>query len=174
MRGRESTFRILSRLLHYPDPDLVGALGTLREISGALEEGISTACLQFLDYLGGGPMLSLQESYTRTFDFCPDTSLNLTHHLFGDDKGRGGALAALSRIYRDAGYEVACGELPDYLPMILEFLSLEPGKAAMAEVADSCGGALGVLASRLREARNPYAGLVSAACDLLHPMGRPS
>ncbi len=75
----------------------------------------------------------LEEDYVKTFDLSEVASLYLTAHEFGDSRERGAALIQLGQWFSDAGYGVALGELPDYLPLLIEFLAVGP---------DSVGGEL--------------------------------
>ncbi len=71
----------------------------------------------------------LEEMYVASFDLVESGSLYLTAHEFGDSRERGNALAQLGQMVTDAGYGVAFGELPDYLPLLIEFLAIGPGEA---------------------------------------------
>ena len=112
--------------------------------------------------------MELQEAYTQAFDLDPAASLHLTYHLMGDSEDRGKALAGLLWVYHREGFDAAIGELPDYLPMILEFLALcpEPKDAALLW---SCLGTVATLAQRLEEKQHPYASLMGLAADILQP-----
>ena len=83
----------------------------------------------FWHYRQGEPSLRLQEEYTRTFDLNPSTCLNLTFHC-PESQSRGNLLLRLRELYEDAGYENLPGELPDYLPLMLEFLAVCPDPTA--------------------------------------------
>ena len=122
----------------------------------------------FLSYAEATPLLKLQETYTSAFDLDPATSLHLTYHLLGDSEDRGKALAGLLWVYHREGYDAAIGELPDYLPMMLEFLALcpEPEDAALLW---SCLGTVTALAERLEENSHPYAGLVRLVDNIIQP-----
>ena len=73
----------------------------------------------------------------QTFDLTPEHSLHLTHHLFGDDKNRGPALIDLAELYKDYGVEVVANELPDYLPLILEFAAYQEDSDAQTFLSDA-------------------------------------
>jgi nitrate reductase delta subunit len=88
--------------------------------------------------------------------------LNLTYHRWGDGKERGSALARLLHLYAKAGYEIADGELPDYLPLVLEFLSVGPPESAH-EIMAEYHPQVSILASRLAESSSPYAALLEGA-----------
>jgi nitrate reductase delta subunit len=161
MTGEErSLLKLVSLLLQYPEatePDSLASLeGALSEISNPEARAV---CSDFLNRLRTTPLLRLQETYSATFDLNPSTSLELGYHRWGDGKERGGALAHLVGLYAKAGYEVATGELPDYLPLILEFLSLCPEEMEL-EIINEYGSQVAMLASRLAEDGSPYAALL--------------
>ena len=101
--------------------------------------------------------LERQEEYVRTFDFDRRASLHLTYHTFGDRRQRGLELVKLKRRYADAGLELVGAELPDYLPVMLEFVALEPeaGEALLNEHRP----ALELVRTRLHDRKSPYAEL---------------
>jgi nitrate reductase molybdenum cofactor assembly chaperone NarJ/NarW len=149
--------RLMSRLLDYPDDDLPEFLREARTVwKGAAEAPGGQALLAFVAYLAGQPPLRLQEHYTQTFDLAPSRSLDLTYHRYADSEARAHALQGLQEIYRRAGFERTGGELPDYLPLILEFLSVAP-EQSKREVLGVIGDSLAALAGRLRRDQNPYA-----------------
>lgn len=155
-------YTILSRLLDYPDAELKG---NLDEISYALTiddevfEKERIVMNGFINALRDTPLMQLQQEYVQTFDMVPEHSLHLTHHLFGDDRGRGPALVDLSEHYKGMGLEVKNGEGPDYLPLILEYVETLDEMAARVFLADA-GKVLTVLAANLEEAESRYAPLV--------------
>ncbi len=104
-------------------------------------------------------MLRLQENYVNTFDMVPEHDLHLTHHLFGDDRGRGPALVDLSEHYKAAGLDVAAKEIPDFLPLILEYVSTLDDMGARVFLGDAAK-VLTVLAANLEKAESPYAKLM--------------
>ncbi len=116
--------KIISGILRYPDEELISSLDNLKR---ALEDlpvsGAKSACLDFLKYLEQTSLLRLQEVFTETFDLDPSTCLNLTYHRWGGGEERAEALIRLKRHYDEAGLEMATEELPDYLPLILEFMA---------------------------------------------------
>ena len=155
-------YKILSALLEYPDQELLNALPDIRtalEQEQAISEIEQSTVEKFLSVLETNRLIELQADYVQTFDLTPEHSLHLTHHLFGEEKGRGPALIDLSEYYKDYGLESDDGELPDYLPMILEFAAqLEDAEAhiflsQMVKVLDQ-------LAINLEKANSPYAPLI--------------
>jgi nitrate reductase delta subunit len=102
--------------------------------------------------------LQRQEEYVRTFDFDRRASLHLTYHTHGDRRQRGLELVKLKRRYAEAGLELDAAELPDYLPVMLEFAALEPeaGEALLNEHRP----AIELVRARLHERGSPYAELL--------------
>ena len=128
-------YRILSALLSYPEAELIGALP---EIETALDETpeIRTQLQPLIDHLRSHDLIALQEAYVADFDRSRHNSLYLFEHIHGESRDRGDALLDLLREYQRHGFEPddrpgsAC-EMPDYLPLFLEFLSmLEADRAA--------------------------------------------
>ncbi|MCW8827458.1 MAG: nitrate reductase molybdenum cofactor assembly chaperone [Gammaproteobacteria bacterium] len=160
-----SIYKILSALLDYPNQELVEHLPEIRaEIDGSqnIEKEEKEALYKFLDHLTSMPLTEQQADYVKTFDMTPEHSLHLTHHLFGDDndRNRGPALIDLAGLYQDYGIEVATNELPDFLPLILEFTSLLEEKEATMFLSDA-HKVLALLADNLTKAGSPYAALLS-------------
>ncbi|MCF8050228.1 MAG: nitrate reductase molybdenum cofactor assembly chaperone [Desulfobacterales bacterium] len=152
--------RLLSVLLHYPDDDLLGHLDEIAAAAGLVpEEDIQTAAEGFLSYLGAHPPIRLQENFTAAFDMRPETTLNLTYHAFGDNEKRAAALARLQHVYDQAGWERTTGELPDYLPLMLEFLSIQPRPESVLPVWQ-CLRATAALAAGLEKTAPVYAALL--------------
>lgn len=163
--------KLLASLLAYPDAAWKNALPELAEVVAALEEDRGRQTLgRFLEYAGATPEIRLQETYTGTFDLNPAASLNLTHHLLGESEDRGKALASLLAAYAQEGYEALPGELPDYLPMMLEFLAVCPASADAGPVR-ACLSTVPDLAARLEREKHPYAGLLGLAADILRERG---
>jgi nitrate reductase delta subunit len=108
----------------------------------------------------------LEQIYVETFDLRKPTSLYLTYYLHGDTRKRGMALLRLKRLYAAAGLELAGGELPDYLPLVLEFCALAPAEAAERLLREH-RLALELLGQGLRERESAYAHLLDAICAML-------
>jgi nitrate reductase delta subunit len=120
-------FKIASHLLDYPDEIWLTHLELLKDaIAEIPSDSTQEVFAEFLLHLQSRKLISWQEEYSRIFDLNPATCLNLTYHRYGDQKERGAALAQLHQLYHRAGYEAATGELSDYLPLVLEFLSFCP------------------------------------------------
>lgn len=162
MSGR--TLRVLSRLMSYPTAEMQAALGQMRAAladEGALPADVLEGLLELMDDMAGRPLLALQEDYVALFDRGRALSLHLFEHVHGESRDRGQAMVDLLELYRAGGLELDARELPDYLPLMLEYLSTRPPD----EVDELLGDAMAIivlLGARLRERASPYAVLFEA------------
>lgn len=155
-------YKIFSALLEYPQQELLDALPEIREILGleeTLDENDKMVLESFLTHMEASDLTERQAEYVQTFDLTPEHSLHLTHHLFGDEKGRGPALIDLAEYYKEYGLEAPENELPDYLPMILEFTSQLENTEAQVFLSQTVK-VLQQLAENLEKANSPYAPLI--------------
>jgi len=157
-------YKLLSVLLRYPDRRLVEARGELAAAVEALPRGEQRDALRrFVAHLGERGARELEQQYVETFDLRRRASLYLTYYVHGDTRKRGMALLRLKRLYAAAGLELAGGELPDYLPLVLEFAALAPAGAGEALLREH-RPALELLRAGLRDAASPYADVLDALC----------
>ena len=162
--------KLLSILLQYPDDEFILSLEELKEAVAQIPQVEQRErCVTFLDYLGNNSLIRLQEEYTSTFDLNPSTCLNLTYHKWGDARERGNALVDFHRLYHLTGYEMSTGELPDYLPLVLEYLSLNRNGEHSSLLGQYCEE-METISSRLQEAGSVYAGLLAISADLFTEM----
>jgi len=104
-------YKVLSKLLDYPDAALIAAIPELRhEIKRGFEAAEWLVLDRFLNHLAGLDPTEAQAAYVLTFDLTPEHALHLTHHLFGDDKNRGPALIDLSSFYKEYGLEMIAND----------------------------------------------------------------
>jgi len=159
------SLQLISLMLQYPDENLLQRLDGLAAIAcRARPSYIRSAALGFLKELGGLTSIQAQERYTALFDMEPAMSLNVTFHTYGNNEKRAVVLARLQHQYDQAGWERITGELPDYLPMMLEFLAI-CNDAEQTAFVWQCLHGLGPLIEAL-EARAP-----TYAC-LLRPIAK--
>ena len=162
------TYRALAALIAYPTEALQAATG---EIAVSLaEEGLvpapqRAAIDDLLAELAGRDIYDLQERYFALFDRSRTLSLHLFEHVHGESRDRGQAMADLIELYRGHGFEPTASELPDFLPLFLEFLSLLPGDEAQALLAEPAG-ILQALAERLVTRKSAYAAVFAALATL--------
>jgi nitrate reductase molybdenum cofactor assembly chaperone NarJ/NarW len=168
-----NAYRVLSALLDYPDDDLLLHLSEIASVARRLPDSdIKTAVEEFLAYLGGHAAIQLQENFTAAFDMRSDTTLNLTYHAYGDNEKRAAALARLQHMYDAAGWQRIGGELPDYLPLLLEFLAIHP-RPETAAPAWQCLKATQVLVARLEQSAPAYALLLRPLARMAAAADRP-
>lgn len=153
------TLLILSALLRYPDADLQAAAPEFEDAlqkDGVLSAGQIATMLPLIHDLAATDLLDLQEAYVNLFDRGRAHSLHLFEHVHGESRDRGQAMVDLRERYEASGLEIAANELPDYLPMFLEYLSTLPPGQALEELAQP-GLIVAALAERLAEKGASYA-----------------
>ncbi|MGD9538854.1 MAG: nitrate reductase molybdenum cofactor assembly chaperone [Gammaproteobacteria bacterium] len=126
-------FKALSLLLTYPDRELVAAAPALRDVIRSeelLSSRIEAGLFELIDQLETRDLYDLQERYVFLFDRTRSLSLHLFEHVHGESRDRGQAMVDLAALYRRNGLEISANELPDYLPLFLEFLSTLPSAEA--------------------------------------------
>ena len=162
------SLRVLAALLSYPDAGMRRHLAEMRAIlrSEAAVSATRRAELEALiDALDGGDPLQVEADYVELFDRGRGTSLHLFEHVHGDSRERGPAMIDLAQTYEKAGLLLAPGELPDYLPVVVEFTSTQPPREARAFL-DEMAHILNALFNALQQRRSGYASVVGALLDL--------
>ena len=156
---RVDHLKAVSLLLQYPGREVRDAAGAIEpdELAGASRRQREQLG-EFLDWFRSRPGAELEAVYVETFDFKKRQSLHLTYHTDGDRRQRGMALLALKRAYAEAGLEVTDVELPDYLPLMLEFCALA-GEAG-AELLAQHRVAIELVRASLHDSASPYAVLL--------------
>ncbi|NMK45928.1 nitrate reductase molybdenum cofactor assembly chaperone [Achromobacter sp. Bel] len=150
-------YRLLSALLSYPEPDLLDALGDV-ESALAADPDAEEALQPLIAYLATNGLIAVQENYVATFDRNRSHSLHLFEHVHGESRDRGQAMVDLLETYRGHGFEPVVSELPDHVPLFLEFLGvIEPGQAQ--ELLDEAIHVLAAIGARLAKGGSPYAGI---------------
>ena len=158
------TLRIVSRLMSYPCDALQAAVPEMLEVlerEAVLPEAHQQALAGFLSHARETALLELQERYVATFDRGRNLSLHLFEHVHGESRDRGQAMVDLVHHYRANGFMLAARELPDHLPLMLEFLSTQPREEAAKLLGDAMP-VIVLLGARLREAGSNYAVLFDA------------
>ena len=158
------TLKILGLLLGYPSEDQVQALpeclALLRKETWLPEKSLA-AIEALADWMRDQDIMDLQEAYVDLFDRTPSLSLHLFEHIHGDSRNRGPALVDLHNMYQEAGLMISTHEMPDYLPLFLEYLSVLPPEQA----AHDLSGAIDVIAAigaRLKNRKTLYVAVFEA------------
>jgi nitrate reductase delta subunit len=151
-------------LLCYPDEELLGARAQLPAVAAELPASPASAAIQrFCAWCAGSDPLALQQHYVETFDLDKRCGMYLSFYGEGDRRQRGMALLRLKRLYRAAGLPLEGSELPDYLPVMLEFAAAAPeGKGEI--VLREHRAALELVRQGLRDRGTPYADVVDGVC----------
>ena len=119
------------------------------------------------DWLAQGDIYDVQEDYVMLFDRSRTLSLNLFEHVHGESRDRGGAMVSLMETYRAAGFEPATTELPDHLPVLLEYLSTRP-EAEVTDILQDAAHIFAAIEDRLTRRDSLYAPLFKALVQLSH------
>lgn len=162
------TLRILSALLRYPDEAVQLAapeFGHALTAEGVLTGEQRAALQPLIDDLVHADLLDLQERYVALFDRGRAISLHLFEHVHGESRDRGQAMVDLRDRYEAQGLAIAAKELPDYLPLFLEYLSVLPPVQALEELAQP-GLILAALAERLAGKDSGYAAVMQIIAGL--------
>lgn len=158
------SFKALGALLDYPTPDLQAAADEVEHAlaeEGAVPPTELEALRAFIDRLRRTDIMDLQEHWIGLFDRSKRLALHLYEHSYGESRDRGQAMVNLALTYRMNGFELAAAEMPDYLPLFLEFLSVIPEVHARRYLGEAID-IIEALRIRLEERDSTYAALLSA------------
>ncbi|QNT78181.1 nitrate reductase molybdenum cofactor assembly chaperone [Entomobacter blattae] len=162
------TFRVLSILLSYPtkgmqaaQEEMIAAIENEQLLSASSQQKITALIKQ----MANTNLYDLQEQYVELFDRSRELSLHLFEHIHGESKSRGQAMVSLSQLYEQ--YEVfnVTNELPDYLPLFLEFLSIAPQEKVKTTLVEPLA-IFKALTERLEKRDSPYAVVLAALTEL--------
>jgi nitrate reductase delta subunit len=162
------TFKVLSALLSYPTAVLQAAASECRDAIASerlLPRAVQRQLDGLVDEIATGDLYDLQERYIQLFDRTRSLSLHLFEHVHGESRDRGQAMIDLKAQYEQHGLSVSAAELPDFLPLFLEYLSTLP-LAEACEVLGQPAHILAGLAERLRQRKSAYEGALRALTAL--------
>lgn len=158
------TFKVLSALLTYPTEELVAAaplfgavLDEERLVPLAAREKLDV----LIDELASGDLYDLQERYGLLFDRSRSLALHLFEHVHGESRDRGQAMVDLKTLYENAGFFIAANDLPDFIPLFLEFLSTQKVEAARELLAQPAH-IVAAIAERLERRESSYKAVFDA------------
>jgi nitrate reductase molybdenum cofactor assembly chaperone NarJ/NarW len=160
--ARRTVFAAASRLLAYPDPALWALLS---EIAASLRQPPTSEPVSKLarvaEWLHKTDVFEQAARYVATFDFDDAAALYLTAHELGDSRRRGQALVELRALLRAAGFEETTEELPDYLPLLLEFLAHAPASVPLEALEQRLSVVCERISTRL-DTKSPYREVLDA------------
>ncbi len=152
------SYRALALLLTYPEAEW---LAYLDEVEALLIEeadrngGAAPHLHELFALLREQTLLELQQNYVATFDQNPSHSLHLFEHIHVESRDRGQAMVDLIEEYRKHSLEIDASELPDYVPLFLEYLSILPAEESRALLGDAIN-VLALIGRKLHANGSPY------------------
>ncbi|MEU0500104.1 nitrate reductase molybdenum cofactor assembly chaperone [Nocardia sp. NPDC005998] len=162
-------WRIAALLLDYPSEQMLATIDQIDDAAMQLPDEVGAQLLEFVHHLRATPPITLAQQYVETFDMRRRSSMHLTFYAYGDTRKRGMALLRFKHAYRHAGVELGDEELPDHLPVLLEFAAtVDPigGERLLGEHVP----VLELLRLSLADNGSPYAGVVAAVVATLPPL----
>ncbi|MBL4953921.1 nitrate reductase molybdenum cofactor assembly chaperone [Neobacillus sp. OS1-32] len=160
---------LASLLLQHPETEWFTDEQLKEEINLIDDQLTKMLFRQFYHYLHSVPFHELCANYSFTFDFNEKTTLYLTHYLFGENPDRGKALIKLKKDYDEAGLPLKSNELPDFLPLVLEFCSLAPADTAQKMLMVH-RRAIDQLVKELSAIDSPYQFILQACVETIENM----
>jgi len=159
--------KVLSRLLDYPTQELFNACDELVQVvkSAKISDENKKSLIEFIESLSKKDLYDAQERYDLLFDRGRSLSLLLFEHVHGESRDRGQAMVDLINVYRSKNFEVASSQLPDYIPLYLEFLSEQELDYAEEWLGDICH-LMAMLSERLIERECDYSVLFDSLIEL--------
>lgn len=156
------TLKALAALLSYPTAELVDALGEIDEVldrEGVVPVIERVQLDRLISELRTGDLYDLQEGYGLLFDRTRSLSLHLFEHVHGESRARGQAMVDLLKLYEEGGYTPTASELPDFLPLFLEYASTRDPEEAIALIGQPAN-VIAALDERLAKRRSAYAAVM--------------
>ncbi|KKK07767.1 nitrate reductase molybdenum cofactor assembly chaperone [Micromonospora sp. HK10] len=163
---RQVAARAASLLLRYPDDEVLAALPTVRAALDGVPAPVAGPLHEVVAHRSAHPAGELRAGYVELFDFRRRCCLHLTYYTCGDTRRRGEALVGFSGAYRRAGLAVVDGELPDFLPAVLDLAAADDGGWRLLR--DHRVG-LDLLVEALGRERSAYRHAVAAVREMLPP-----
>jgi nitrate reductase delta subunit len=158
------TLKVLSHLLSYPEAETLAALDEMTAVikqEKRLPRDNKKPVLALINSYLGGDLLDLQERYVALFDRGRYLSLHIFEHVHGESRDRGQAMVNLLQMYEAHGFEMSTHELPDYIPLFLEFLSQQEQAEAFKLLQDAMP-VLSLLGARLAERGSEFQAIFAA------------
>ena len=174
-RKGAATLRVLAALLSYPDNGLrrhLREMSALLVADGAIGSARSAEVQALMRQLSAADPVDAEMTYVELFDRGRASCLHLFEHVHGDSRDRGPAMIDLGEMYARAGLLLKPDELPDYLPVMLEFISTQPPREARAFL-DEIAHLLNAIFGALQRRGSPYASVLGALLDMAGHRAQP-
>lgn len=171
-RSELIVLKAIGTLLEYPHPEVRAALPEILEViagSRLVRPKDRQGLIDLVEFIRAADPLLAEERYVALFDRGRATSLHLFEHVHGEARDRGQAMVDLKAVYSAAGFDLTSRELPDYMPVVLEYLSCRDLAEAKAMLGD-CAPILRRIGEALVARRSPYRAAIQA---LLGIVGEP-
>ncbi|MEO7853328.1 MAG: nitrate reductase molybdenum cofactor assembly chaperone [Rubrivivax sp.] len=169
------SLRVLAALLSYPDAlhrSVLAELGAVLQQERAVSAPRQQEIAALIDSIERAEALQAESDYVELFDRGRSTSLHLFEHVHGDSRERGPAMIDLGQTYEKAGLILAEGELPDYLPAVLEFVSTQPASEAKAFLGEM-SHIFNAIFGALQQQGSAYASVLGALLELAGEKAEP-
>jgi len=162
-----AALKVISLLLSYPSEEMRQAIPDMKAAiqSAEIGEGHTALLVRLADDIEAHDLYDAQERYVFLFDRTRALSLHLFEHVHGESRDRGQAMVDLMAMYDADGFEIDARELPDYLPMFLEYLSMKPA----TQISELLGQTVHILAA-IRERLKKRTSIYSNAFAVLEAM----
>ena len=170
----QNSYKIISLLLDYPDEEVKGNLRRFLEIvdeDNLLDDDQRSHLAAFVNYASPLTLSAWQMQYVQLFDFSAKTNLYLFDHVYGDSRERGQAMVDLTEMYVKSGFTPCSNELPDYLPLFLEYLSLLTDEEEACKLLFQIAHILENMKRSLVKKESPYGNLLQILCSLNEKKG---
>lgn len=164
----DRTLKALSLILSYPTRELQHAMPEISAVLASdtrLTAAARRALRPLVEGLAGRDIYDLEEQFVLLFDRSRTLSLNLFEHVHGESRDRGGAMVSLVETYREGGFDPVTSELPDHLPVLLEFLATRPFAEARDTLADAAH-IFAALHTRLERRESNYGAVFASLLQL--------
>jgi nitrate reductase delta subunit len=168
LQVQDRTLKAISLILSYPTRELQAAMpeiGAVLASDTRLTAAARRALRPLVEELSGRDIYDLEEQFVLLFDRSRTLSLNLFEHVHGESRDRGGAMVSLVETYREGGFDPVTSELPDHLPVLLEFLATRPFAEAQDTLADAAH-IFEALNARLVRRESPYGAVFASLLQL--------
>ncbi len=162
------TLKVFSALLSYPTAELIEAASEMKAVlstEALLPPNHLAAVSALIEDIAAQDLFDAQERYILLFDRTRSLSLHLFEHVHGESRDRGQAMVDLIKVYEDGGYAPTTSELPDFLPLFLEYASTRLPADAL-ELIGQPGHVIAALGERLAKRNSPYAAVFGALVAL--------